>query len=258
MKKSIKMSLIVIFILIAVCAVIVIWHPWKGHSTVAQNSSSAPISSQQAESSQPAESSLASRPESSSMPESSIAQESSEVSELLSGLVPEDQPDSPNLNFETSGSAYDDILVNVLTCLISRDMTSLSAYVGSQGLRLSPTGSAVSDDVILSADQVADFFSLGEKTYGTFPGSGEPIVYSPEEYYNRYMNPAGFDFAASTISYNDAADLSAVNGTASDPKTVAYDYSPSVMEWMRLILVFDSDGNGDVLSGIIYQDVTTD
>lgn len=256
MNKTIKMSLLVVFILIIVCTVIVVWHPW--HSGSDDSGSSSALSSVEASSESPSSAPESSLDLTSSEPESSPAQESSEVSELASGLIPEDQPDSPDLNFETSGSSYDDIMVNVLTCLMSRDMAGLSSYVGSRGLQLSPTGAAVNDDVVLSADQTADFFSRGETTYGTFPGSGESIALSPEAYYERFLCPSDLNFSAATVSYNDSADLTAAAAAASDPKTVAYYYAPSVMEWKRIILVFDADGASDVLRAIIYQDATTD
>lgn len=250
MKKSIKMSILVVFILIIVCTVVVLWQPWKNH--IANDpSSSVLLSSDIHDSSSLPESSLF---------ESSLLQNSSESSDssmLESGLVSEDQPDSPDLNFKPSGSSYDDIMVNILTCLLSSDMKTLSSYVGSQGLRLSPTGSMTDQDIVLSADEVSDFFSLGTQTYGVYPGSGEAIRCSAEDYYNRYIAPSDFNFSAATVAFNEASDLEAVAGLVSNPKTVSYDYSPSVMEWKRLIMVYTAEGSGDVLCGIIYQDLTT-
>ena len=253
MKKSIKMSLLVVLILIIACTVVVLWSPWKkqqsasSQSSLVSSSYSAPLSS--------APESLSSS-ESSALPESSAADSDSS---LASGLNPEDQPDSPDLNFKPSGVSYDDIMINVLTCLLSRDMSSFASYVGSQGLRLSPTGSMTEQDIVLSADEVAEFFQLDSKIYGTYPGSGETIRCTPEEYYTRYLAPSDFNFSAATTAYNDAADLETAAGFVSNPKTVSYEYSPSAMEWMRLIMVYANDGDrGDVLCGIVYLDLTTD
>ncbi len=263
MKKSIRFTLLVIFILLIVCVVCVIWHPWT--RTAAPNAeSSAPVSStgNVQDSSRPAESAelTSSAAESSALtaqPESSQPAENVSETSIAEGLVPEDQPDEPDLNFETSGQSYDDIMVNVLTCLLSKDMNALSSYVGSQGLRLSPTGICSESDVVLSADEVSSFFSLGSMSYGTYPGSGEDMYYAPDEYYSEYLYPSEFDFSVSSVAYNDAEDLAAVNGLVSNAKTVSYYYAPNIMEWQRLIFVYGAEGSGDALCAIIYQDLTT-
>ena len=64
-------------------------------------------------------------------------------------------------------------------------------------------------------------------------------------------------FSAATVSYNDVADINAVSGYVDDPKTVSYRFSPDIMEWKRLIIVYTTEDSGDVLCGMIYQDVTT-
>lgn len=253
MKKSIKMSLLIVLILIIVCSVVVLWRPWKDHQSAKSQSSLTASSDSNSASSSPADSSLI---------QSSVLSESSAVpldSSLASGLIPADQPDSPDLNFTPSGASYDDIMINILTCLLSRDMTSFSSYIGSYGLRLSPTGSMTEQDVVLSANEAAEFFQLDSRVYGTYPGSGEAIRCTPEEYYTHYIAPSDFDFSAATTAYNDPSDIEAAGGFVSDPKTVSYDYAPSVMEWKRLIMVYANDGSrSDVLCGIIYRDLTTD
>lgn len=262
MRKNIKLSLIFVLILIIACTIVVIWNPLTGEedenislsvvssSTLMENSA---VSVAAIDSSELTQGSV--------LAENSFSLESFSTAESssteISDLIPEDQPDDPNLNFEASGTSYDDIMVNVLTCLMTQDVHALSSYVGSQGLRLSPTGIATTDDVILSADSLASFFTMNAQSYGTYPGSGEDIYLTPSEYYNRYIFPVGFDFANSLVSYNDASDLTAVAGYINEPKTISYEYSPNVMEWKRLIVVYGSEGSGDTLCGIIYQDVTT-
>lgn len=278
MRKNIKLSLLIVLILIIVCTVVVVWNPIKNNKvtdyssstttsqttgTSLSTSSGVELSSQSADVDQLKNSGAA---YSSSLFESSILidESSLENSEQfnannseISDLVAEDQPEAPDLNFETSGSSYDDIMVNILTCLLSQDMSALSEYVGSVGFRLAPTGIFSAEDVVLSASDLSAFFSLSAQKYGTYPGSGESIYLTPTEYYNSYLVPSGFDFSAASVSYNDSADLAAVAGYVSDPKTVSYLYSPNVMEWKRLIVVYTHEGGNDVLSGIIYQDVTT-
>ncbi len=261
MRKNIKLSLIIVLILIIVCTLVVIWNPWRKNQNN-DSSSSSPDSSLKGENSSLVTDVDHSVPfESSMIFESSAAVESSDTADSsfadISDLIPEDQPDDPNLNFETSGSSYDDIMINVLTCLLTQDTASLSDYIGDQGFRLSPTGTATSADVILSANELTDFFSMNSQSYGTYPGSGEDIYLTPSEYYAKYIVPSSFDFTTASVLYNDVNDLEAVAGFVADPKTVSYKYSPSVMEWKRIIVVYGSEGNGDVLCGIIYQDATT-
>lgn len=255
MRKSIKLSLVIVLILIAVCTLVVVLHPLKDQLSASSNSSGSGLVSSSLSSS--AGSSLSAGSQIESGDSAGISASSESSIDLSSDLTTADQPDTPDLNFETSGSSYDDIMINVLTCILRQDMTTLSSYVGSQGLRLSPTGYAMDSDVILSASELESFFSLGSMTYGTYPGSGEAIQCTPDEYYDKFISPAGFDYAASMVRYNDANDLAALNGLVSNPKTISYDYAPNVMEWMRLILVYTSEGSGDVLCGIIYQDMTT-
>ena len=276
MSKNIKLSLLIVLILIFVCTVVVIWNPVKDQkdanaslssqntveSVVTDSTSSLSITETSSESIDldSSENSLLLENsvvfENSSFQTNSVSAESSVVTEI-SNLVPEDQPDAPDLNFEASGSSYDDIMVNVLTCLLAQDMASLSEYVGSSGFRLAPTGTFSEEDVILSAADLSNFFSLSAQRYGTYPGSGESIYLTPTEYYDRYLVPTEFDFSTATVSYNDAADINAVSGYVTDPKTVSYLYTPNVMEWKRLIAVYITEGNSDVLCGMIYQDVTT-
>ena len=260
MSKNIRRSLLIVLFLIIICTVVVVWNPMKENKSSNASSDGSSSLTNSAASSLPADSSLA-LIESSALFESSALLENSfdlETSTLeISDLIPEDQPDDPNLNYEASGSSYDDIMVNVLTCLLSKDMASLSEYVGSSGFRLAPTGSFSGADVVLSASELSDFFSLNAQSYGTYPGSGESIYMTPDEYYKCYMVPDSFDFSAASVSYNDATDINTVSGYVDDPKTVSYRFSPSAMDWKRLIIVYCSEGSSDVLCGIIYQDVTT-
>ena len=73
----------------------------------------------------------------------------------------------------------------------------------------------------------------------------------------RVRELAEFDFSVSSVAYNDAEDLAAVNGLVSNAKTVSYYYAPNIMEWQRLIFVYGAEGSGDALCAIIYQDLST-
>lgn len=263
MRKNIKYSLLIVLILIILCGIVVVLNPLKDAVKNDSNSFS-DLSNISLTSSSFADIESSTLTETSYLIESSVSIETIESSILVesslseySDLIPEDQPDEPNLNFEISGSSFDDIMVNVLTSLLSKDTVTLSTYVGSTGFRLAPTGCFAPNDVVLSADELSSFFSLAAQSYGTYPGSGETIYLTPDEYYDHYLIPTGFDFSAATVSYNDVADINAVSGYVDDPKTVSYRFSPDIMEWKRLIIVYTTEDSGDVLCGMIYQDVTT-
>lgn len=251
MSQNTKRSLLVLLLLAALCLAVLLWHTWRGPAAADDGSSAVSAASQ-------ASSALLSSVPDSASSVSEASSPSSSPTSSLPGLVSEDQPDSPNLNYEVSGSSYDDILVPVLTCLLSQNMAELSSYVGEQGLRLSPTGTTADRDVILSSADTAGFFQMAARSYGTYPGSGESILCTPSEYYQKYITPAGFDFASSVTAYNDAADLAKVSDSITDPKTVSYEYAASPMDWTRIILVFGAEESGDVLCQILYQDPSTD
>ena len=263
MKNSTKLTITVIIILLIVCAIIIIWSPW-GRENLASSDDSDLLNSQIVSDSDSSDLLGYESSGAESMPttESSMLQyensSGTESSNITGAGVPEDSPGDPNFNFETSGSSYDDIMINVLTSLLSKDMATLSTYVGSKGLRLVPTGAVNNHDVTLSADEVANFFSRPSQSYGTYAGSGNTITCTPDEYYNTFLMPDGFDFSAANVTYNEAAHIQAASNIAASPKTVAYYYAPNVMEWKRIIMVYDTEGDRDVLCGIIYQDASTD
>lgn len=180
---------------------------------------------------------------------------SSDSSSLSSSQQTSQQADSSGSSQNTvSTGSYDEIMVDVLTEILGQHFDELAAHVGSQGLRLSPTGVQTADDVVLSSSEVASFLSGSSRSYGISPGSGQSLELTPSEYYSRYMYPDGFDFANAVTAYNDEADLALCTQT-SDPETVSFYYSANAIEWKKIILVFTAESSdSDVLCGIIYKD----
>lgn len=158
-------------------------------------------------------------------------------------------------DYETEGESFDDIMVKVLSAILMGDFDTLSRYVGEAGLRLSPMGAFLSEDVILSKEETAEFFSRGEDTYGTFPGSGDPIAMGPQEYYERFICPVSFDFGESTVIYDDADDLE--DALWGDYHTVRYSFEPNVMEWQDIVMVYASENGRDVLIAILHRDMSS-
>lgn len=186
--------------------------------------------------------------------EESSDSSSTETSAENSDTDEEDLPDTDPY-FETEGDSFDDIMIKVLSALISADFDSLSDYVGGEGLRLSPMGAFLEDDIVLTSNEVADYLSMDTMRYGIYRGSGNAIRMTPVEYYNKFICPSDFDFSETSIYIDDEEDLEAAGW--GDIHTVRYTYEPNVMEWQDVIMVYRENGGRDYLIGIIHRDVTT-
>ena len=139
------------------------------------------------------------------------------------------------------------------------NMSEIAPYVGSQGLRLCPTGILASADVTLSREELENFMSLDTMSYGVSATSGKDLILTPAEYLTNYISPVNMDFAASKTLTDDEEDLSLVT-EISGARTVSFYDTPSVIEWHKVILVFsneDTPTGGYVLRAIIYKDMTT-
>lgn len=169
----------------------------------------------------------------------------------------DDDEDLPETDpyFETEGDSFDDIMVQVLSALLSADFGSLSDYVGEEGLRLSPMGAFLEDDIILSSNEVSEFLSMDEQKFGVYRGSGNAIRMTPVEYYNKFICPSDFDFSQTSVYIDDDEDMEAAGW--GDIHTVRYTYEPNVMEWQDVIMVYRESDGRDYLVGIIHRDVTT-
>lgn len=223
--------------------------------TTSESASASSNTSSDAETLSQAESSATSSQIESSL--SGPADSSLEEVSLPASMDGDADPGEPQPNFSESGSTYEDIMVNVMTCLLSQDFSTLAGYVGENGLELSPMGSLKDTDVTLTAGDTAMFLESGVQNFGTYEGTGDAIMMDGDTYYHTYMIPSTFDFASSTTSYDDPADL-ALCGTLTDIHTVSYYYAPDPVGWMKMILVYQTENGGDKLRAVIYQDTTTE
>lgn len=160
--------------------------------------------------------------------------------------------------YEPSGGSYDQILVNVLSALLSDDYNTLAEYVSADGLRLCPMGAPLSTDVILSKEAAAAFPDRDSTLFGYRRGSGNAIYMTGSEYCRTFICPENFDFSAASVYYDAGDDLSLAENIADGTvHTVRYTYEQSIMEWQDIVLVFVTEGEQDKLAAIMHRDATT-
>ena len=203
--------------------------------------------------------------------EESLEEESSEETEEISenseeeSSEEESSEESSEESEESSEDSYvpyyyyTDIVPNILSSIEMGRISDLADYVGSEGLRLCPTGILAGTDVTLSRDDVRNFMDLPTMNYGVSATSGKTLVLTPAEYLTSYISPVNMDFAAAKTLTDDEEDLSLVTDIPS-ARTVSFYDTPSVIEWHKVILVFSDDNTptgGYVLRAIIYKDMTT-
>lgn len=160
--------------------------------------------------------------------------------------------------YEPVGGSYDQILVNVLSALLSDDYGTLAEYVSEEGLRLCPMGAALSTDVILSKDGVTAFPERDSTLFGYRRGSGNAIYMTGSEYCHTFICPDDFDFSAASVYYDAGDDLSLAESFLSGTvHTVRYTYEPNIMDWQDIVLVFVTEDDHDSLAAIMHRDATT-
>ncbi|MBQ1368366.1 MAG: hypothetical protein IIY45_09830, partial [Firmicutes bacterium] len=121
-----------------------------------------------------------------------IVSESSELSESAENTEETTGESSEESSEESTGESaeeldipyyyYTDIVPNILSAIEMGNMADIAVYVGSDGLRLCPTGVMADADVILSHEDVENFMDLPTMSYGVSPSSGKDLILTPEEY----------------------------------------------------------------------------
>lgn len=194
-----------------------------------------------------------------------IVSESSELSESAENTEETSEESSEESTGESAEELdipyyyYTDIVPNILSAIEMGNMADIAVYVGSDGLRLCPTGVMADADVILSHEDVENFMDLPTMSYGVSPSSGKDLILTPEEYLTQYISPVNMDFAAAKTLTDDEEDLSLASAV-SGARTVSFYDTSGIIEWHKVILVFSSEGTptgGYVLRAIIYQDIAT-
>lgn len=261
-KKPLIIGVIIIVFLLGISAALALNHSsgQSGNSSQSPKSAATDESAAILESSSDMETlSQEETAQTSNLQDSSLSSTTNSLEEmdsLPSSVDGNADPGDPQPNFSESGSSYEDIMVNVMTSLLSQDFSTLAGYVGESGLELAPMGTLTGTDVMLSPGDTAMFLESGVQNFGTYEGTGEAIMMDGDTYYHTYIIPSGFDFTVSSTAYDDPSDLSCC-GSLTDIHTVSYYYAPDPIGWMKIILVYQSGNGGDNLRAIIYQDTTT-
>lgn len=155
----------------------------------------------------------------------------------------------------------------VIQALKNKDFVKLATYVHpDKGVRFSPYATVdKTNDQIFLAPQIEDL-KHGKVTYtwGTYDGSGEPIVSSYKDYHNEFVYEE--DFAnAGLIGYNEILVRGNSINNAFDvyPGSIIVEYHfPEIdpqyegMDWRSLRLVFKEKDGAWYLVGIIHDQWT--
>lgn len=155
----------------------------------------------------------------------------------------------------------------VLQALKAKDGKALAKFIDpKRGVRFVPYGTYSKEDVILLPKDVEGMFSSKKKlTWGSFDGSGDPILMTPTEYYQSFIWNADYT-TAKEVNWNlpKGVGNSIENQKQFFPKaqTVEY-YFPGFdkkyagMDWSSLRLAFDrGDDKNWYLVAIVHNQHT--
>lgn len=158
----------------------------------------------------------------------------------------------------------------VISLLKNKNLNTMAKLVHPEkGLRFSPYVNVnPSTNRKLTTEEVRTAFE-GDTIYywGIYDGSGEPINFTFEKYYNRFVY--GRDFAASTEISISTTELRTYGNIIDNTfdiypgATVVQYYLPGTnpeyggMDWQSLRLVFEKEGETWYLVGIIHDEWTT-
>lgn len=160
-----------------------------------------------------------------------------------------------------------DLANAVMQALRTKDMETLAAYVHpAKGVRFTPyTYVDRERDLVFSQDEIRNFFNNQQRyLWGYYDGSGEEMILTPAEYYEKFIYTADF-INAGQIGYNEV--LSSGNALENqfevyeNPIIVEY-YFPGFdpvyegMDWQSLRLVFEKYEDEWRLTGIIHNQWT--
>ena len=145
-------------------------------------------------------------------------------------------------------------------------MNSLAELVHPvYGLRFSPYGNVQSEHRVFPADQIKSLLDdPSSYTWGSYDGSGEPIALTFGDYFQRFVWSQDFSQAAQ-VSFDQRLGMGNTLENSHDffPGAVVVEYynpgrDPAYagMDWQSLRLVFQPDGMGWKLVGIIHDEWT--
>lgn len=173
----------------------------------------------------------------------------------------------PTLTPEKAKLAVKETADQVINALRDKNFGQLAKLSHSKGVTFSPYAFVDrTKDVTMTQEKLSAGFTDNKKyQWGEFDGSGKPISLNFESYYKRFVYSQ--DFAkAPFVGYNESISQGNTLNNASKvyPGAVIVEYhfkgfNPEYagIDWQSLRLVFQMEGNGWVLSGVIHDEWTT-
>lgn len=157
----------------------------------------------------------------------------------------------------------------VIRLIRDKDFRTLAGFVHPEkGVRFTPyTYVMVDTDVVLNRDKIADFFEDDtEYLWGYFDGTGDEILMTPRQYYQRFIYTRDFA-SAPEVGYNEVLSygnmLENQFKVYHNPIVVEY-YFPGMnpdyggLDWRSLRLVFEQFEGQWYLVGIINNEWTVE
>lgn len=167
--------------------------------------------------------------------------------------------DQPNTDAD---QALKDAASTIIELLRDRDLGSLSEWIDpAQGLRFSPYSHIdTAGSQVFQADQLPEFKDTVKLEWGTADGSGEPIVLTFRDYYEKYVYNQDFVDAPS-VSVNSLVGQgnTAFNAAEVFPGSSfvefhfpGFDKQYEGIDWQSLVLVFVPKGEEWKLVSIVH------
>lgn len=162
----------------------------------------------------------------------------------------------------SSEQALKDAASSIVELLRDRDLGTLSDWIDpEQGLRFSPYPHIdTAGSQLFQADKLPDFKDAGKLQWGTADGSGEPILLTFRDYYEKYVYNQ--DFAdAPDVSVNSLKGQGTTAFNAAEVYPGAsyvefhfpgFDEKAEGMDWQSLVLVFVPAGEEWNLVSIVH------
>lgn len=141
---------------------------------------------------------------------------------------------------------------DIVLAIKEKNFAVLAAHMKAGGkLRFAPYVHLGSTDRRLGSTLVTSFFTtVGVKNWGSEDGTGDPILLTTNQYYNKYIFPADFTTAPS-VTYNArvASGNTPSNFASIYPGRAFYEYyfpptNPGDLDWRALDIIWQKDATG--------------
>ena len=179
-------------------------------------------------------------------------------------ILPQQKMDS--LSSQTKAPDVRSIATTLLTALKGHDFKTVALYIHPQyGLRFSPYGHIDTATKALSSSQLLQLAASSKKVnWGRFDGTGEPILLTISDYFDRFVYDSPF-LKAEKVSVNKSAtagnSMNNLHLIYPSAEFVEYYFSGfkkqyEGMDWKALTLVFITEKNKQYLVAVVHDQWT--